>query len=504
MITYTISPNNSPVYTNAPRGKKGQKMILPAIKQHLFFATSDEYINIQKNSTYANKPELFTLETLPSHPTLIRANSVVEYECGINLKDSREIDDFLDMLDIKAKCPPKQQYDYNPAIREYIPSFLSEYHLEHNYDRAILDDKQKKVLTDHSFPDNITIDKKNFVLHAIGANLCKQKIDSSSPTDTNTKGRHMQIIYIKREENDENGGYLKFKRPEPVPSIKVTPTVSEISQYPEHDAICVNIHFSIQANLGPTHFSIQANLNFDEQFHNIGKDFNYITNPLVTQKGAPQVSSRYPVQRIDNYYNVLRTQFADSVKFAMRNDFNNCNHLYGETLQGFKDCAIKVGKVFLHKIEYLGKGKINTKTGYFNVKFSGGVEKDFFDLKILQDKLVAPVDLNNILLRTNTFDEETNESDDQDITTQSNEEEVITDQSVTSALPQVPAAFDAINHPEGVAPNENENENHDEGIDQIDIADRFSELGVNEPNDPPVVDVLGGDANNAAPIEVPS
>lgn len=376
MITYSVSPYLKPV--------KFQGKQLPTIKQLLFFATSDEYITIQNNNT--DKPQLFTLNT-PTNHSLIRANSVVEYGCGITLNDENEIDDVINKLLLQGKCPPKQHSYYDTQSGQVVPAYSSEYHLEHNYKKAQLNDQQKGLLiNNYKFLDTISTCGKNFVLNSIGVNLSKDMIKNSKPDTKDTKGRHIVIIY--KDATKDNDGYLKFKKPDNSPPK--TPT-SEISQFSEHDAIYVNIHFTKGANS-----------DFEAQLQNIGQNFSCVATSTLQnlQISGPNY---YENQNAKTYFTALQTNFSNLVNFVFDPliNPNTCQDLYNNTKQVFKGCYISVGKIPIS----------GPKPKVVKIDFdSNNTKHDFLSLDIYPEKLAAPTwDLRNILSGI-----QDSESDDED------------------------------------------------------------------------------------------
>ncbi|RTK92457.1 MAG: hypothetical protein EKK61_04350 [Rickettsiales bacterium] len=370
MITYSITPNNRPPQAKDPKNKPK----LPTFKGHLFFTTSDEYKNIEANPKYSDKQSIFKLENLSPNPTLIKANSVVEYECGITLNHEDEIDHFLDMLLIKAKGLPKVHEYFDNTTNQIAIDYSSDYHLEHNYKDAELTIEQKQALTDRGFPDMISVPSKNFVLKSVGIDLSKDMIDQSVE-----KGRHIVIIY----KNEDNNGYLKFKKPE-TPSANAT--VCEIDKYSEHDAIYVNIHFTKKDPRD------NSNFNFDEQLQNIGQTFKYFTNGEGSEPKIPE----YKYLQLKNYFTQLTTDFKKLVGFVPTN-YGNCQELFDETNTNFKDCTIKIGKTIISAVQYLPGGTKNLIKNSFPVNFNNNNSENFLSLGIHNEKLEAPLELNDIL-----------------------------------------------------------------------------------------------------------
>lgn len=353
MITYTISPTikRFPYF----QGDKNKKPSLPMVKEYLFFVTTDDYHNIKNKNIYSNKPSLFNLEIDDvSNKALIRANSVIEYECGITLNNTKEIKEFLDYLSIKGHYRKEQQY-FGKKSKTLI-SYTSDYHLEHNYEAGKLNDEQKESLIQHGFPDCISIEEKEFVLHAIGINLSE---DMFNQPLSNTKGRHIQIVYA----DVENNGYLKFRKPD---NAQPSDPVSEISQCPEYDAIYVNIHFTKQPDS-----------DFKKQLSNIGQNFKFVT---THQGSAPKIPG-YKDQTIKNYFGNLQKQFKSLYKIAFDTDYDTCQTLYNLTNQRYHTTV--------------NNKPVKEKT----VEFNSNLTIDFISLKIFNDsKLTAPENLKNLLL----------------------------------------------------------------------------------------------------------
>jgi hypothetical protein len=382
MITYRVSPNTKPVYPTS-----GNQEVLPTVKKMLFFATSDEYTDVVKK--YSNKTEIFTLTSAPSQKCLMRANSVVEYEGGIKVNDISQIENFLENLSIYANCDKKPQYHWDKLKNSYVP-YTSKYHLEHNYKKAELDDQDKLFLVNkYNFPATVSSCDKNFDLCSVGANLSEEMINNSTFKDKDIKGRHIQLIY----KNTDNGGYLKFKKSDNSLQNNLSqPSVpDEISEYSEHDAICVNVHFIKGANSG-----------FDTQLENIGKNFGYV---IKSHNQVPRIEG-YNNKSIAERFQQLRKDFEKLVSFASQ-DYDSCNSLVEHTKNSFSGCSIKVGKRIIQEPKYIkgGKGKYTLEIGQYKVIFdNGNSAQDFESLSIYNIKLFAPPNLNDILLGTNPVD----------------------------------------------------------------------------------------------------
>lgn len=368
MITYTVSPNITfPKYG----GFRESAPKLPTVKQILFFVTNDEYTNIQTNPVYSDK-KLFSLKTLPPNPTLIRTNSTVEYECGIALNQGTDIHYLLKNLgNLETNCDRNIKQQYKDS-KQQTKNYISEYHLAHNDNKAVLNYEQKDILHNHGFPNEILIQDKTFVLDAVGIDLSIGMINQPNSQTKDTKGKHIQIIY----KNNENAGYLKFKKPDSSPPDP-NATVSEISQFAEHDTICVNIHITKSSNNKPK--------TIDEQLNNIGQYFNY----FITRSEVPEIDGYTPLQ-IENYFFELHQQFEKLTEsaFSKNCNYNSSQDLYNNTINKFnQQCFIKVKKDII-----FGKNSVIA-----NIDFNNKVTQDFLSLGIHNEKLEAPLELNYIL-----------------------------------------------------------------------------------------------------------
>ena len=352
MITYTISPNVTPHSYNDKHDKyqrQGVKEILPLMKGYLHFVTSDEYLNLESSSKYSQ--ELFQLGIQDlSDLILIRANSVVQYECGIKLRNVGEVKDLIKNLKMTEDCSL------------LAGRYTSEHHLKHQVQGEHFTETKQLLMDTYNFPQGFRVDNKNFELNQIGVDLSNSQLTNPQGSG----GKHIQIMYV----NTNNNGYMKFKKPD---NPAQGQNIDDISPNPEYDYICVNIHFKISHNKKYSPYT--------KQLQKIGTQFQLatgmdkdLTNTKLAINGCDSVD-------LQQHFKTLQQHFKTLYEIAFVKDYQTCKSLNDEVIPlgiGSPSCA--------------------------NVNFDNKIEP-FLDFTIFSDKLEAPENLEILLVGSDSSEE---------------------------------------------------------------------------------------------------
>ncbi|HJK86378.1 MAG TPA: hypothetical protein QKA08_01230 [Candidatus Megaira endosymbiont of Nemacystus decipiens] len=348
MITYKISPKLSKIRYDDTRDQKKYKptkTFLPSIKGYLHFVTSDDYLNLLNGNNFNSN--LFELDKQKlSTSILIRANSIVQYECGIKLHTVTEAEEVLNKLSIRNDCKPLQR----------ASSYNSQFHLKHQESIKSFSAAKNILTTSYNFPPNVVIEKKTFELDSIGIDFSEVQLKNSYPSG----GRYIQIFYA----NKDNNGYMKFKKPDDKSRKQ---NVEEISPQPEYDSVCVNIHFSIANN--------KKYLNYEEQLKKIGTQFQLATgtDTQINKSKSKIYGCNYKIN-LHKHFATLKKQFDALSDIAFSGVYQYCSYL---------DDACTTNP--LSAKTFIGRKESKA----FNVDFDQ-TTLPFLNLDILPEKLEAP------------------------------------------------------------------------------------------------------------------